>query len=224
MQVLYFRSLKNNKVLQLLTKYLFQYRTVSIPQVGTFQLVQHRAQLNVVDKLILPPTFTLELRQGDNVADHQLDYLNKNLGRDKHIVLDELQALGGQLKEKINGGGLHWDGIGTISQNTQTLPIAIAALEAVPAQRVIRQDARHKVLVGDQQRLSGQPLETDTPFVQEKRKRSLVMIIGWAVLILSILAIAFLLYQGKFRVVDFSFGGNMPAIEINACCFPIANG
>ena len=116
------------------------------------------------------------------------------------MVLDELQALGSRLKEKIRSTGFHWEGFGTIFGNTHTIPVSTGALEAVPAQRVIRHDARHKVLVGDQQVLSGQPPETEISVVKKVRKTSLLMIIGWAVLFLSIIAIAILIYMGKFRI------------------------
>lgn len=181
-----------------LTNYLFQYRSVSIPHVGTIQLVQQPPQLNVVDKLMLPPTYSLELKTGGEVSDHQLTYLNAVLQRGKDDVLRDLRFFGDKLQEKINGPGFTWEGVGTITRSTQSLPLSMNALEPVPAQRVIRQDARHKVLVGDQQMLSGPAPET---YVERTiGKRSIYLTIGWIVLVLSLLVIAFLLYQGRFRI------------------------
>ena len=198
-QVLYFRSLKSSKVLNHLTTYLFQYRTVSIPHVGTIELVQHPPQLNVVDKLLLPPTFALQLKREEEVSDHQLHFLDAILQKGKDEVLRDLRFLGVKLQEKINGPGFNWEGLGTINRSTQTLPITVNSLEPVPAQRVIRHDARHKVLVGDQQRISGQA-EDRLPVERRGRKRSIYMIIGWIILLLALLVIGFLLYQGKFRI------------------------
>jgi hypothetical protein len=183
-----------------LTTYLFQYRSVSIPHVGTIHLVQQPPQLNVVDKLLLPPSFSLEFKKGEEVSDHQLSYLNAVLQKGKDDVLTDLRFFGYRLQEKINGPGFNWEGLGTITRSTQTLPIAVSSLEAVPAHRVLRQDVRHKVLVGDQHMLSGQPTETETYAGEAGRKHSIFMIIGWIVLVLSIIAIAVLLYLGKFRV------------------------
>ncbi|RYZ31142.1 MAG: hypothetical protein EOO10_00145 [Chitinophagaceae bacterium] len=181
-----------------LTNYLFQYRSVSIPHVGTIQLVQHPPQLNVVDKLMLPPSYSLELKTGGEVSDHQLAYFNAILQKGKDDVLQDLRFFGDKLQEKINGPGFNWEGVGTITHSTQSLPLSINALEPVPAQRVIRQDARHKVLVGDQQMLSGPA--TETSIEKTVGKRSIYLTIGWIVLVLSLLVIAFLLYQGKFRI------------------------
>ena len=186
-------------MLKYLTQYLFQYRSVSIPRVGTLQIIQHPPQLNVVDKLILPPSFSVALQQGEEVSDHQLNFLNANLNKGKEDVLKDLQFFGAKLHEKINGPGFTWEGLGTINRSTQSLPLTMDALEPVPAERVIRQDARHTVLVGDQERLSGHGAD-EMVLETTRKKRSVFIVIGWVLLLLSILVIAFLLYTGKFRV------------------------
>ena len=200
LQVLYFRSLKASKVLKYLTQYLFQYRSVSIPRVGTLQIIQHPPQLNVVDKLILPPTFSVALRPGEDISDHQLQFLDANLNKGRQDILQDLQFFGDKLHEKINGPGFTWEGLGTITRSTQSLPLTVEALEPVPAERVIRQDARHKILVGDHQRLSGQNTDAEIVVDKASKKSSIFIIIGWVLLLLSILVIVFLLYTGKFRV------------------------
>lgn len=198
LQVLYFRSLKASNVLNHLTRYLFQYKCVSIPNVGTFQIVQQPPQLNVVDKIILPPLYFIEIRKEDEVSDHQLNFLDAILKRGKDEIQRDLQFFGNKLQEKINGPGFTWDGLGTITCSTQSLEISTSALEPIPAERVLRQDARHNVLVGDRQRLSGGSGEAETEAAE--KKRSLFVIIGWVLLLLSILFIVFYLYIGKFRV------------------------
>jgi hypothetical protein len=195
--VLYFRSLKASNVLNHLTSYLFQYKSVSIPNVGTLQLVQQPSQLNVVDKLILPPTYFVELKKDDKVSTHQLVYLNQLLQRGIDEVERDLVFFGGRLQEKINGPGFTWEGLGTFTPGTQTLPLAVKALAPVPAERIIRQDARHQVLVGDQQRLSGTGEETEAAV---KSGRSVLIIIGWVLLLLSLLFIGYHLYTGRFRI------------------------
>lgn len=200
LQVLYFRLLKSSKVLNHLTKYLLEYKTVSIPHVGTLQLVQQSPQLNVVDKILLPPTYLLEIKNGEEVSDHQLNYLAAILQKGKDAVTRDLRFYGDKLQHKINGPGFTWEGFGTITRSTQSIPLTAGALDAVPANRVMRQDARHKVLVGDHQLLSGQDPQIETHTERIVRKRSLLITIGWVVFILSLLVIAFFLYQGKFRV------------------------
>lgn len=198
---LYFRSLKANSVFNQLTKYLLQYKRVSIPSVGTIQLVQQPSQLNVADKLLLPPTYTVGLKDEETVPDHQLNFLAAALKEEKESILYSLQELGSWLQEKVRGEGFDWKGIGTIRQNGPAVLIPVDGLGEVPAERVIRQDAEHQVLVGDQHLTSTQITgRKEVEEVVTGSKRSIFMIIGWIVLILSILYIIFVLYQGGFRV------------------------
>lgn len=183
-----------------LTKYLLQYRTVSIPHVGTIQIVQHPSQLNVVDKLILPPSYFVELGKGEEVSDHQLTFLDRILNRGKDDILKDLFFFGDKLQEKINGPGFEWAGLGTITRSTQSIPLSIEALVPVPAERVLPQDARHSVLVGDHQMTSGQSTEVRTETYVKENKRSIFIITGWVLLLLSILFIVFYLYTRKFKL------------------------
>jgi hypothetical protein len=197
--VSYFRSLKASSVLNQLTKYLLQYRRVSIPSVGTIQLVQQPATLDVASKLLLPPSFKAEWTDDETVSDHQLRFLSAGLEQETANVRASLQALGLQLSEQVRSEGFHWKGIGLIRQNGDAVPLSLDALEPVAAQRVLRHGAEHNVLVGDQQMTSTQiaELREEGPAAG---KRSLFVIVGWIILLLSILYILFVLYKGKFRM------------------------
>lgn len=182
-----------------LTKYLLQYKRVSIPSVGTIHLVQQPAQLNVADKLILPPFYATEFSNEDDVPEHQLSFLSSSLNEERENIQQSLNELGLWLKEKMNGEGFDWKGIGVIQPSNEAVAVLpIKALEPVPAEKVFRQGAEHRVLVGDQHLTSTQiaGLKEETT----KSKRSVLVIIGWIVLLLSILYIIFVLWQGKFRV------------------------
>lgn len=188
-------------MLNLLTNYLLQYRSVNIPSVGTIKLVQQAAQLNIADKVILPPAFVAEIVQDKNIPDHQLFFLSAALQQEKAAVLEQLQALGERLNERIKNGGYHWKGIGMIRESREPMKLALPALEPVVAERVLRPGAEHNVLVGDQHLTSTQlsALQEEVEEVAEK-ERSVFVIIGWVLLFLSILYIIFVLYQGRFRI------------------------
>ena len=59
-----------------LTTYLFHYKKVSIPHVGTIQIVQRPPQLDVVDKRLQPPFYLVEFKKEEDVTDHQIRFLN----------------------------------------------------------------------------------------------------------------------------------------------------
>ncbi|HET7896520.1 MAG TPA: hypothetical protein VFL47_02590 [Flavisolibacter sp.] len=197
--VLYFRSLKVNSVLDQLTKYLLQYKQVSIPSVGTIQIIQQPAQLNIADKVLLPPTFSAELKEGDTVPEHQLNFLSAVLNESKENVQQSLSETGEWLKRKIDANGFEWKGIGLLHNRQFDPTLSVPALESIPAERVLRQNAEHRVLVGDQHMTSTQMAERSDGDVVV-RKRSIFMIIGWILLALAIVYIVIVLFLGKFHV------------------------
>jgi hypothetical protein len=198
---LYFRSLNQDSVLDQLTKYLLQYRRVSIPSVGTIQLVQKPPQLNVVDKVILPPSYSAQIIAEETIPEHQLNFLSATLKEERSGVLRSLTELGERLKARMQSEGFDWKGIGLIRQSGESVFVPAIALEPVPAERVLRQNAEHSVLVGDQHMTSTQIAGWKEGTVIES-KRSIFVIIGWILLLLSILFIVFILYQGKFRIIS----------------------
>ncbi|RYZ61463.1 MAG: hypothetical protein EOO14_04985 [Chitinophagaceae bacterium] len=184
-----------------LTNYLLQYRQVSIPSVGTIRLVRQPAQLDVAAKIITPPSYRTEITSGDAVPEHQLAYLSASLGDEKHTVLDRLSVFGQRLQQQLRGDGFDWKGIGLIESDGGQNVITPSGLQPIPAERVLRQDAEHNVLVGDQEMTSTQMTgrREEVPSIAVG-KRSLSIIIGWVLLAFAILFIVFLLYQGKFRI------------------------
>lgn len=197
---LYFRSLKLNKVLSLLTKYLLQYRRLSIPNVGTFELVQQPAEFNVVDKLVLAPKFLLNWNHNDSLPEHQLSYLAASVKADKEAVRDELEQFGGKFKTKIEKEAFSWRGVGVLRKDNGAVVIEellpVEGFDAVPAHRVLRENVEHSMLVGDQQMTSQQVTDS---LSQSDKKRSYMVLIGWILFVLTLLAIVFLLYKNGFN-------------------------
>jgi hypothetical protein len=198
---LYFRSLKRTKVLSLLTKYLLQYRKLCIPHIGTFEMLQNAPEFNVVDKLILPPSFQLHLLADDFVPEHQVHYLATSIRRDSKSVREELDMLGKKIKSKVQKQPFSLNGFGTISSVSDSVsfsaePVAVYGFEPVSAIRMIRENVEHSVLVGDQQMTSRQVTDT---LSQSGKKRSNAVLIGWILFILALLAIAFILYKEGFN-------------------------
>ena len=150
---------------------------------------------------MLPPSFTVERTEDETISGHQLLFLSAALHNDRSEVLQQLTTLGEKLSARIKGGGFYWKGIGLIADNRELLALSLPALDPVPAERVVRQDVSHSVLVGDQQltstHLTGRREATEEVAENE---RSIFVVIGWILLVLSVLYIVFVLYQGKFRV------------------------
>jgi len=187
-------------MLNYLTKYLLQYKTVSVPGVGTLCLVHQPPRLNVADKLIEPPSYVVEIKNGDDISDHQLLFLSSLANKGKEAVENELNSFGNTVQQKINNGGFNWAGLGLIKNDTRTLPLSVTSLQPLAAERVIRQDAKHTVLIGDREVSSAHIFERSSETVVHEKKRAVSIQIGWILLLLSLLATALLLYLGKFNV------------------------
>ena len=181
-----------------LTRYLLQHKKLSIPTVGTLTVVQHPAQLMMAEKMIMPPSYSLEISKEADVPEHQLQFLNTALGKEESETLKALSDFGKTMRTGFDGEGFYWEGIGNIRSATQTMPLTSATMNPVIAEKVIRQDASHAVLVGDREMTLVQMADRKTALVIAKRY-PLAIIIGWVMLILSIIAIALILYAGKFN-------------------------
>jgi hypothetical protein len=197
---LYFRSLKRIKVLSLLTKYLLQYRRLSIPHVGTFELLQQSPEFNVVDKMILPPSFRLNWNNSDALPEHQISYIAATINADKESIKQDLDLFGKKFKSQVQKQPFNWNGIGTIKADNGTIDIdneiKVDGLESVAAHKLLRENAQHQVLVGDQEMTSQQVAHS---LSQTGKKKAYVVWIGWILFILTLLAIAFILYKNGFN-------------------------
>lgn len=197
----YFRLAKNNKVIEVITKYLLQYRKVSIPHVGSFELKYQPARLDVADKRMIAPGFVTEYSNNDSVHDHQYNYFTSSLHVQKTQVSNELAHFGAQLKEKISLQSVTLNGLGVLKQAGQRIvfepqEIACHGLLPVTASKVIRENASHTVLVGERERNS---IEMAESLQASPVKKSYLNLIGWILFILAVAAIVYFLYKESFQ-------------------------
>lgn len=186
---------------QQLSKYLWQYKQVTIPEVGSFQLVHQSANFDVTSKIIYPPCYSAQYTSSDAVEDHQINFLAADLNTDRFSVQKQLELFGRELKKRIQVGSFFWKGIGRLeNKDTQILfhPDMETAgrLQPVSAERVLRDDARHVVLVGEQEVLKSHLPDEQAPVI---RKKWNVALIGWILVAIAIAFIFFILYKGGFQ-------------------------
>lgn len=182
-------------MLRLLSKYLVQYRRVCIPHIGTFELVQQSPKLNVADKSLKPPVFQARYLNLEIIPQHQFDFLSPEAGK------EELMSFGEGLKNKIRQSGFYWKGFGKLSFDFNEIKfepeeIRVEALQPLAAEKVLRENVQHSMLVGDQEMTSQQVTEV---LSKPEHKRPLFIIVGWVVFILALIAILILLYTKHFQ-------------------------
>jgi hypothetical protein len=196
---LYFRSLKRIKVLPLLTKYLLQHKRVSIPFIGTFELVRQPPHVSIGDKRISAPFFVTRHFKKDEVPEHQV--LSFSSGEERERSKQELYSFGEQLQKAVKKNPLQWKGIGTLKYAASEVvfepeEIRVEGLQALPAEKVLRENVQHSIRVGDQQMTSQQVTDALHHTDQE---RDWSMLAGWILLILALASLLVFLYIKNFQ-------------------------
>jgi hypothetical protein len=183
--------------------------------VGTFELVQQPPHYDVVDKVILPPTFSVQWHEGTELPDHQLNFMGIHASSQEDMLRADLGAFGQKLNNLVKNEPFHWNGLGEISRSgngyrVQNNMMNVHGLSAVKAHKVIREKASHHMVVGDRETTTGKMTESLKP---KAAKRSLLVILAWIVLLLLIAAIVYILIANDFNPL--STGLRFPAAPAN---------
>jgi len=181
-------------VLHSLQQYLFKFGRVGIPGIGTLEIVQEAPRLDVADKQMQPPRYRLQLLAQTGVSNHQQRYFAR-----LHQGPGSLDEYGNRLRTSLQTSPYRIAGLGTLrlSGNSvvlDALDIQPGSLVAVPADKVIRRDVKHAMLVGDRQMTGEQVNE----WRQAKKRMPVYVLAGWILLGLALIAIIVLLAMGKF--------------------------
>ncbi|MBC7887181.1 MAG: hypothetical protein H7Z13_04785 [Ferruginibacter sp.] len=172
---------------QIIASTLFQNKICRLPGIGTLTMVAHSAETDFVNALIKPPAETI-----DFIAE-----VNAERGFNEFSAMSEL--LQKNLDEK---GSFLLKGIGAFTKDhtgkIQFVPTPIDSIftPVVAAERVVRQDASHPILVGDQQTTN---MEMSNYFMEKQPLKDQWRI--WAILLaaIGIGALLFYFYQHGFN-------------------------
>ena len=157
--------------------------------------------LDVADKKIIAPFYITEYSVIDHVSDHQSGYFAALSKRDMGAAKNDLSQFGYGLRESLRTKPLDWKGLGILKRSGSGIvfnaeEIKLESLGNIDAQKVLRENAEHTVLVGETERSSTEMAATMQlePAVQ----KSYLNLWGWILLGLSILFIGYLLNRGSF--------------------------
>lgn len=183
-----------------MTKYLILYKKVCIPHIGTFEVIQQPPQLNVADKLVYPPSFQTNFSTEDFIPEYQYDFL-ASAEIEKEKIRKELFLFGEKLRNRIFQSPFYWKGFGTLRSNAGEIvfeaeKMETLSLQNIAAQKVLRENVQHRILVGDRE-ISSQQINEG---VNEIRTAIPWFIItGWAILIFTVIVIFLILYFKNFH-------------------------
>ncbi len=202
---------------EILLKYLLQYQQLGLPGIGYLQLHTRASQTDIVNKRILPPTPAFRFAT-DVPAASQKDlvrFIASRMQVAEDLALRELEDFCTTALEGIKKGlPLEWSGFGSIRKGLagemafELSSKSIFAFPPVTAERVIRVNAEHTILVGDTEKTNTQMSELLTEDEPQKRSRWWVWALVLAFAGLGVLG--FYLYQHNGRIDAFRNQQTLP--------------
>jgi hypothetical protein len=187
----------------LITEYLFGQKYCSIPGLGVLRISEKQAALLTPEKKMQAPVPFIEFIQKEEEAAGLIGFIAGSRKISMENALLELRTFAKEIMQLPTGGDKHIKGVGRfvmiakgeIGFEQETLSPVF--LPAVSAERVIRSNISHQMLVGDK--------ETTTAFMNEQlsKKRKFSKDLYWVwVLVISLLVGAAIFYY-------FMLGGTM---------------
>ena len=193
-----------------LHQYLILHKQLNVPGIGTFQVERKPADVDVAGKIINPPAYTIALHHSNATPSKKIfSWLASELSISEYDALAKFNDFAFDIRNKVMAGEkLLWNGIGILSKGMAGEIRFEASLkgmsigEPVIAHKVIREDAEHRIMVGEQEKTSTEMLEWLNP---SGKKRSYVWVLS---LLIGLLAIAFIAWHFYSRGIVATSGAN----------------
>ncbi len=137
-----------------LTEYFIKYKKLFIPSLGSFRLTDVPATLDFADRLINPPYQQASFLEKEEWDEGQIVFISEAIGVDTSDAEYQLRELGQHLKNKMQQSDFNLQGVGTLQYKDEKLifhPHEKNLLLPISAHKVIRENANHAVLVGEQE-------------------------------------------------------------------------
>ncbi len=149
---------------QVLNAYLYQHRSISIPGLGTIYLETLPANVDVADRTMQPPSYRFRFDKYFDAPDKEFfSYMATQQNLLDYEAIKWYNEFAFDLRNRIRTEEeVIWDGVGILRKDGsgnvlfESVASSLSFLQPTPANRVNRQDAQHVLLVGDQERTSGE--------------------------------------------------------------------
>lgn len=177
-------------MLQTLTAYLLQTNKLYIPHVGTFRVDHQPAVLHFADRLLYPPQSNIFFKA---VTDAQKNDTVLFVG--ENFSEEALSDFGQKLINGLAAGPFIWPGVGTLELRDDRVfyqPESSLGFLPVPANKVLRENRQHAILVGDQEHSSA-----DISFMGKgvAGKKRTWLWVGWLLLLIALFLIGWIIFK-----------------------------
>lgn len=186
-------------MIDLLNKYLFQHSGINVPGLGTIFIEKTTAKSDFVSRQIFPPEFIFRFDKYYDTPDKDFfAYLSSGMSIPDYEAIQEYNQFAQDFRSKIKlEDKAVWKDVGIFVKNSsgdiefQQLPVYQHLYEPVIAERVLRSDTSHAILVGDRQKTNFEMTELlnedNQPKVVKKQAWPLYAIILFAVALMFLM-------------------------------------
>jgi nucleoid DNA-binding protein len=153
-------------MVDLVLRYLSFQKKVSLQGIGTFSVEHLPARLDFPNRLLYAPEFILHYSSSAAGADEKFEHwLQKELNADKEEVKALQQNLSAEFQRNLSERGeMTLNGLGVFTKDEQKVLHFSSLYETikgnpVTAEKIIRKNTSHSILVGEQEKTSEEMTE-----------------------------------------------------------------
>lgn len=205
---------------KILYQYLIFNEQLSLPGVGTISLQRTPARLDIANKVYLAPGYNFVMDSSNDKPSKKLfDWLSDSLQISEWEAIRRVNEFSFDLKNKIaSTGEVNWDHVGVLHRNEtgnivlDSLTIVSEAEGPVVAEKVIRENVQHTMLVGERERTSS---EMEMLLLESGGKKKKDW--GWMIsIILVIILVMFIGIYFSEKGLKPSSAGNQGKVKVES--------
>jgi hypothetical protein len=198
-------------MLGLFYQYLIRNDKIVLPGLGTVILQRLSSESDIAGHTVSPPLYTFAWRQGSTTPPKRFFvWLSHQLNIAEEEAAMQVNNFVADVKREINAGKeIKWDGVGIIRRGFDSgiefepERRKLFFEETVQADKVIHENSRHTILVGDAEKSSDQMNEI-LLFPERKKLRLTPYTTAVALLILALLFTAWYIFQNGLNTASVS--------------------
>jgi len=144
----------------ILNRYLFLHKSIPIPGLGTICMESQAATIDASTRTIHPPVYRFRFDKFSDSPEKDLfAYLSAQQKISDYEALRQYNDFAYSLRDRLNYfREAPWEGLGILKKDDmgdihfESYILNPSFLQPVPAEKVVRTNARHMLLVGDRER------------------------------------------------------------------------
>jgi hypothetical protein len=144
----------------ILNKYLFLHKSIPVPGLGTISMESTPSSIDASTRTIHPPSYRFRFDKFSDSPDKDLfAYLSAQQNISDYEALRQYNDFAYSLRDRLNYfREASWEGLGVLKKDDsgdilfESTLLNPFFLQPVPAEKVVRANARHMMLVGDRER------------------------------------------------------------------------